>query len=72
MRHALNLLSLCLQLIGGRFRNMMPSDLFHAGAMARESLPAAGRGYATDVPRRELLRMLKRCDTWPPQHCSRA
>ena len=65
--HALDLLSLCLQLMGGRFRNMMPSDLFHAGAIARESLPAAGRQYATDVPRRELLRMLKRCDTWPPQ-----
>ena len=71
MRQAPDLLGLCLQLMGGRFRNMMPSDLFHAGAMARESLPAAGREYARDVPRRELLRMLKRCDTRPPQRCSR-
>ena len=47
-------------MMGGKFRNLMPSDLFKAGAMARESLPAAGKQYAHENNRRELKLMMRR------------
>lgn len=48
------------QVMGGRFRSVMPSNLAKVGAIARESLPAAGVEYASDANRRELLRMYRR------------
>lgn len=50
-----------MQLMGGKFRNLMPSDLFKAGAMARESLPALGKQYAVERQRGELKLMMRRC-----------
>ena len=46
--------------MGGRFRSVMPSDLARVGAIARESMPAAGVEYASDRARRELFRYFKR------------
>eukprot|EP00887_Chlorella_sp_A99_P006755 scaffold3.g6755.t1 len=46
--------------MGGRFRGVMPSDLARVGAIAHESLPAAGADYATGPARRELLRFFRR------------
>ena len=48
------------RVMGGRFRSVMPSDLTRVGAIARESMPAAGINYATDEKRRELFRFFKR------------
>jgi hypothetical protein len=50
-----------LQMMGGRFRNVMPSDLFMPGALARGSLPAAGKEYASDTFRGELKILMRRC-----------
>lgn len=49
-----------MQMMGGRFRSIMPSDLFKPGAMARESLRAPGRDYASTVNREELQRLMRR------------
>ena len=49
-----------LQVMGGRFRNVMPSDLFAPGAMATTSLPARGPQYATDATKKKLLELFKR------------
>ena len=49
-----------MQVMGGRFRSVMPSDLFKPGAMARESLRAPGRDYASSVNREELQRLMRR------------
>jgi len=46
--------------MGGRFRSVMPSNLATVGAIARESLPAAGVEYATEANRRELVRLFRR------------
>lgn len=46
--------------MGGRFRSVMPSDLARVGAIARESLPAAGVEYASDANRLELTRFFRR------------
>ena len=48
------------RVMGGRFRSVMPSDLTQIGAIAKESMPAAGMQYATDEKRRELHRFFKR------------
>jgi hypothetical protein len=48
------------RVMGGRFRSVMPSDLTKVGALARESMPAAGMQYATDEKRRELARFFRR------------
>ena len=56
-----------VQMMGGRFRSVMPSDLFKPGAMARESLRAPGRDYASTINREELQRLMRRyqcCTTW--------
>jgi hypothetical protein len=45
---------------GGRFSSVMPSDLAAPGALAFESLPAAGRDYAGSGARRELARIFRR------------
>jgi len=45
---------------GGRFRSILPSDVRFVGALARESLPAAGSGYATDMQRVELRSIFRR------------
>ena len=53
---------LAVQLMGGRFRALLPSDLFRAGACARESLPAAkGADYANVANKAELKRLMRRC-----------
>lgn len=49
-----------LQMMGGRFRSVMPSDLFKPGALARGSLPAAGKEYASDTFRGELKILMRR------------
>ena len=47
--------------MGGRFRTLLPSDLFRAGACARESLPAArGADYANPANKAELKRLMRR------------
>ncbi|KAL4424322.1 hypothetical protein ABPG75_001623 [Micractinium tetrahymenae] len=46
--------------MGGRFRSVMPSDLSRVGAIARESLPAAGVEYATAANKVELVRFFRR------------
>ena len=43
------------RVMGGKFRSVMPSDVVKVGAIARESMPAAGMNYATDEKRTELL-----------------
>ena len=48
------------KIVGGSFRTIMPSDLNKVGAIAKESIPAAGMQYATDEKRRELIRMFRR------------
>lgn len=48
------------KMVGGSFRTIMPSDLSKVGAIAKESIPAAGMQYATDEKRRELIRMFRR------------
>lgn len=48
------------KIVGGSFRTVMPSDLSKVGAIAKESIPAAGMQYATDEKRRELIRMFRR------------
>jgi hypothetical protein len=45
---------------GGRFSSLMPSDLAAPGALAFESLPAAGPDYAAPGARRELVRIFRR------------
>lgn len=47
-------------LVGGRLRELLPSDLRYPGAMARESLRAPGQAYANDTTRRELGILFKR------------
>ncbi len=49
-----------LQMMGGRFCSVMPSDLFKPGALARGSLPAAGKEYASDTLRGELKILMRR------------
>ncbi len=49
-----------MQLMGGRFRNLMPSSLLHAGACAVESLPAPGSEYASQMAKGELRRLFLR------------
>ena len=49
-----------LQMMGGRFCSVMPSDLFKPGALACGSLPAAGKEYASDTFRGELKILMRR------------
>ncbi|KAK9834883.1 hypothetical protein WJX81_006337 [Elliptochloris bilobata] len=46
--------------LGGRFRSLLPSDLFWPGAMAMESLPAPSAKYAASEHRGELFRLFRR------------
>lgn len=48
------------QVLGGRFRNVMPSDLFAPGSMAVMSLPSAGARYAGEASRDKLRQMYRR------------
>ena len=48
------------QVLGGRFRSVMPSDLFAPGAMAVMSLPSPGARYAGDASRDKLRQMYQR------------
>lgn len=52
--------TVAFKLTGGSFRTLMPSDLIKPGALANQSIPAAGMQYATDEKRRELIRMFRR------------
>lgn len=47
-------------MMGGRYRNVMPSDLFKRGALARGSLPAPGKQYASENFREELRILMRR------------
>jgi hypothetical protein len=49
-----------MQLMGGRFRNLMPSDLVKPGACTVESLPAPGNEYASQMAKGELRRLFHR------------
>ena len=40
-----------LQMMGGRFRSAMPSNLIYPGACAIEALPAPGSEYASKLQR---------------------
>lgn len=51
---------LAFRVMGGRFSSVMPSDLTQVGAIARESLPAAGMQYAREEKRSELSRFFRR------------
>lgn len=54
-------LGICaFKIVGGSFRTIMPSDLTKVGAIAKESIPAAGMQYAGEEKRRELIRMFRR------------
>ena len=58
---SLGLLYLLLtQMMGGRYCNVMPSDLFKRGALARGSLPAPGKQYASETFRDELRILMRR------------
>jgi hypothetical protein len=48
------------KLAGGRFSSLMPSDLAAPGALAYESIPAAGGEYAPPAVKRELVRIFRR------------
>ena len=48
------------QALGGRFRSLLPSDLFWPGALAVESLPAPSAKYAAVEHRGELYRLFRR------------
>lgn len=37
------------KVLGGRYRNVMPSNLIRPGALARSSIPSRGRNYANEV-----------------------
>eukprot|EP00210_Caulerpa_lentillifera_P005975 g5710.t1 len=50
----------CYKLLGGRFRNLMPSDLCYAGAHAVESIPARSSSYATDQEKQILGTFFKK------------
>lgn len=50
-----------LQMMGGRFRSVMPSNLVYPGACAIESLPAPGSEYASQAAKGELRRLFARC-----------
>ena len=52
--------SVCLQMMGGRFRSVMPSNLVYPGACAIESLPAPGSEYASHAAKGELRRLFAR------------
>ena len=56
------------RLVGGRFCEMLPSDLCFPGAMARESLRAPGQSYADNSARRELGMLFRRHGC---HHCGR-
>ncbi|DBA72524.1 TPA: hypothetical protein ACH3X2_010284 [Trebouxia sp. C0005] len=56
------------KMMGGSFRSVMPSDLFKPGALARGSLPAAGKEYASDTFRGELKILMRRDGC---HHCGR-
>ena len=60
--------TVAFKLTGGSFRSVMPSDLIKPGALANQSIPAAGMQYATDEKRRELIRMFRRDGC---HHCGR-
>jgi len=49
-----------LQMMGGRFRSVMPSNLVYPGACAIESLPAPGTQYASEAAKGELRRLFAR------------
>ncbi|EIE18854.1 hypothetical protein COCSUDRAFT_59782 [Coccomyxa subellipsoidea C-169] len=56
------------KLMGGRFRNLMPSSLLRPGACAVESLPAPGSEYASQMAKGELKRLFHRDGC---HHCGR-
>jgi len=52
--------ALLFKTLGGRFRVALPSDVRYPGAFARESIPAAGREYANESQRRQLVALYRR------------
>lgn len=50
-----------MQVMGGSFRSIMPSNAARVGAIARESIPSmGGKDYAGHSSKRELLRIFRR------------
>lgn len=50
-----------MQLLGGEFRRLMPSDITQPGAFARNSVPItrdSSKDYATDAKTRNYLNKL--------------
>ena len=47
-------------MMGGKYCNVMPSDLFKRGALAQGSLPAPGQQYASSNFREELRILMRR------------
>ena len=58
--HVRSLSSALLQMMGGRFCSVMPSNLVYPGACAIESLPAPGSEYASHAAKGELRRLFAR------------
>ena len=42
------------KLLGGKFRSVLPSNLFHPGAFARGYIPAKGQSYASNTVKQKL------------------
>ncbi len=59
-----------LQMMGGRFRSVMPSNLVYPGACAIESLPAPGSEYASHAAKGELRRLFARSAPHLPDVCA--
>eukprot|EP00884_Botryococcus_braunii_P002018 jgi/Botrbrau1/11817/Bobra.0224s0016.1 len=59
---------LLFKMLGGRFRNTLPSDLFQRGSFAVESLPATGSVYASETHKAKLRRFMIRDGC---HHCGR-
>lgn len=47
------------KVLGGKFRNLMPSDVRYPGALARVSIPARGISYANDVQKAIVADLFK-------------
>lgn len=48
------------KMLGGRLRSVSPSHIWHPGAFARQSVPAAGAAYATPSQKSKVVEIGKR------------
>jgi hypothetical protein len=56
------------KVLGGSYRNLMPSNVIHPGALARGSIPARGPKYANDVEQGLIQDLYKK---YGCHHCGR-